>query len=72
MLSEREIYWIEYYQSYKNGNYNVSKGGNTSEHLGKPVEAYDMKGNFVKEYPNAATAARENDIFVGTLYQVLH
>lgn len=32
----REIYWIEYYDSFVNG-YNLTKGGENHEHLGVPV-----------------------------------
>lgn len=34
--NEREIYWISYYNSYKNG-YNLTLGGDNKEHLGIPV-----------------------------------
>lgn len=27
LMKEREIYWIKYYRSNKNGNYNISSGG---------------------------------------------
>lgn len=36
ILSEREIYWIEYYGSFKNG-YNATKGGD-----GRPYADYDL------------------------------
>lgn len=68
LLNEREIYWINYFDSYYNG-YNCTLGGNESHiHLGKPVELYDKDGNFVTEYPNIATAAKELGVFYGTLY----
>lgn len=71
-LNNFEEFWIEYYHSYENGNYNISKGGSNREHVGKPVQAYDMDGNFIKEYPNAAFASREVGISYSTLQQVLH
>lgn len=71
-LNDQEIYWIDYYNSYTNGNYNISKGGNNREHVGKPVQCYDMDGNFIKEYPNAAYAARDIDISYSVMQQVLH
>ena len=59
-LNEREEYWINYYNSYSNG-YNETSGGNrplhtTCNHI---IEAYDLDGNYIKEYSSISAAARE-------------
>ena len=57
-LNEREVYWIAYFNSYKNG-YNATEGGDESHiHLGHPVELYDLNGNYITEYPNITEAAK--------------
>lgn len=71
-LDKQECFWIDYYQSYMNGNYNISLGGSNRSHIGRPVQAFDMKGNLIKEYCNAATAAREVGISYSVIQQVLH
>ena len=60
-LNEREKYWIKYYDSYTNG-YNANLGGDSCEHLGKPVCLYDFDGNFVKEYKSVTEAAETLNI----------
>lgn len=69
-LNDKEVYWIEYYNSYYDG-YNCSKGGNDYTHLGNEIDLYDFNGNYVKSYDNIATAARELDVHYETLYQVI-
>lgn len=61
---EREKFWISFYKSNITG-YNMTSGGDQggSEILSKKVEQYDKYGNFIKEYPSAAEAARQNHIF---------
>ena len=43
-LSIREIYWIEYYNSYKNG-YNATLGGD-----GKILYDYDLIAELIPQY----------------------
>ena len=70
-LNEREIYWISYFNSYEKG-YNATIGGNESHiHLGKPVELYDLEGNYVKEYSNITEAAKALEISRNTIYGIL-
>lgn len=59
-LDEREEYWINYYNSYFNG-YNETSGGNRPLHTvcNHIIEAYDLNGNYVKDYPSISAAARE-------------
>lgn len=70
VLDEREKYWIEYYQSYDKG-YNATRGGDSTEHFGKPVELYDFKGNFVTTYPSVTIAAEQLGVSRVTIYQIL-
>lgn len=71
-LNEREVYWIKYYNSYKNG-YNATEGGNESHiHLGKPIELYDFQGNYITEYSNITEAAKALKVSRNTIYSILH
>ena len=61
ILSEREIYWIDYFSSYKEG-YNATLGGD-----GKPLYDYNI---FVKEFltgKNIKDIAEEYDCCVETV-----
>lgn len=72
LLDEKEVYWIEKYNSYKKG-YNATIGGcQNHEHLGTPVELYDLEGNYVTEYSNATEAAKALGISRNTIYQILY
>lgn len=72
LLNEKEIYWIEKYNSYKNG-YNATIGGcQNHEHLGIPVELYDLNGKYVTEYPNITEAAKAIGVSRNTIYQILY
>lgn len=72
LLNEREKYWIQYYNSYRNG-YNASPGGdNCGERSdGRALLLYDLEGNFVKEMYNIASTARELGVGYQTVYQLL-
>ena len=56
-LNEREIYYIQYYDSYING-YNSTKGGDCGNFLETPVYQYDLRGNFINEFASANEAER--------------
>jgi hypothetical protein len=70
MLSEREQYWIKYFNTFKNG-YNSTDGGKngyqycpTTRHkialaLSIPVKRYSLDGLLIKEYKSMSDAARE-------------
>lgn len=71
-LNEKEIYWIETLSACdKNIGYNIAKGGNDSTHIGRPVEAYDLEGNYITTYPNGAEAARQLNRSYSVIRQVL-
>lgn len=71
-LNDKEVYWVDYFNSYYEG-YNETIGGNESHiHLGRPVELYDMEGKYVKEYPNVTEAAKDLNISRNTIYQILY
>ena len=49
-LDDKEIYWINYYNSYKDG-YNETSGGKRPVHTAcnHPIEMYDLQGKYIKE-----------------------
>ena len=63
-LSERERYWIDYYDSYNLG-YNRSNGGCTLENMDNftssqttEIYCYNLDGSFDKKYCSISSAAR--------------
>ena len=72
-LDEKEIYWIDKLQATKNGNYNILKGGQDRQTFdNKPVELYDLQGNYIKTIPSATQVAEGLQVARSTIYQVLH
>lgn len=63
-LNEKEIYWIEYYDSLIPNGYNMVPGGfNGSGYLQKkPVEQYTLDGIYLRQFESAATASRETGV----------
>lgn len=57
-LNELESYYIEKYNTMKPNGYNMVPGGTNGAGLakGKQVQQYDLKGNFIAEYPSAHQA----------------
>jgi group I intron endonuclease len=67
-LNVKEIYWIDYYQSYKKEyGYNISLGGKNINlspeaeakriaNMIKPVYQYDLCGNFIKKWDKVRDA----------------
>lgn len=68
-LDEREIYWIQYYNSMIPNGYNQTSGGYSGqgELFRKPVLQYDLKGNFIQEFESASEAARQLNVFKSNL-----
>lgn len=68
-LDEREIYWIQYYNSMAPNGYNQTSGGYSGqgELFRKPVLQYDLKGNFIQEFESASEAARQLNVFKSNL-----
>ena len=58
-LSEREKYWITYYDTYHNG-YNETKGGEGGygNPIRKPIVQYDKEGNFIQVFESISEAER--------------
>ena len=65
ILSEREIFWIEYYGSFKNG-YNATLGGD-----GRPYIDYDLVVNTYKELKNIKEVAKKLNINQDTISKIL-
>ena len=58
-LNEKEIYWIEKFKAVEDPNfYNLSFGGEINVHLCKPVECYDLDGNYIKTYDSVKNAIK--------------
>ena len=73
LLDEREVYWIEKLQATSNGNYNILKGGQDRMKFdNKPVELYDLQGNYIRTIESATKVAEELQVQRSTIYQVLH
>lgn len=61
-LDEREIYWIEFYNSFAEG-YNMSLGGKACNGTNdKKVYQYSLDGALIGEYKSAHEAARDLNI----------
>ena len=41
-------------------------------HKGKKVKQYDLKGNFIKEYPSISNASKETRINISNIYSALN
>ena len=74
-LNQREIYWINYFNSTNNSlGYNLTKGGNTNypskETIQKKilsskkvkVAQYDLQGNFINKFESIKEASRQLNI----------
>lgn len=61
LLNEREQYWIQIYDSYRNG-YNSNIGGNCGSFESTPVYQYDLNGNFISKFESANDAERKLNI----------
>lgn len=60
--NEREQYWIEYYGSYGENGYNMTRGGD--DRSDKGLEVYQIDPDtlkIIKEYRSALFASRENN-----------
>lgn len=71
-LNVKEIYWIDYYKSFKEEyGYNISLGGHYAKHLQKPVYQIDIKTKqVVNEYPSLKEASLSVNGYIGALSQV--
>ena len=73
-LDEKERYWIEYYDSYKNG-YNMTIGGKLSSEFYKEttksmqgrkkywvqVDQYSLQGEYIRTFPNITMAVNNTE-----------
>lgn len=86
-LNDKEVYWISYYDSYRNG-YNSTLGGegisgfkiprteahninNAIAQGAKPFLVYDLNGRFIGEYISKGKCARELGLIHRTLGRTL-
>lgn len=66
-LFKLEIEYIKEYDSYRNG-YNCTKGGEGGDW--RPIKQFDLKGNFIEEYPSMTAASMEHSINHTHLWKV--
>lgn len=72
-LDEREKYWIDVLSARENGNYNILRGGQDRIKFDdKPVELYDLQGNYIKTISSATKTAEELGVSRNSIYGVLH
>lgn len=69
LLNEREIYWIQHYDSIKSG-YNIAKGGLGYIHDAVPVAQFDMDGNYVQTFPSVNDIASSMNVRPQAIYNV--
>ena len=62
-LNEKEKYWVNYYDSLENG-YNMTLGGNAfvPPKNRRPVQQYDLKGNYICSYTSVKEAKEKTGI----------
>lgn len=80
-LDDKEIHWIDFYNTYGDGGYNMALGGqfNLSDSPdemsemrgGKPFLVFDLDGNFIKETISQTEFAEDIGVCVGTVNNVL-
>jgi group I intron endonuclease len=81
-LNEREEYWINKFNASKSQEfYNISEKGKgfpkglksqlQTKSKWKPIIQYDLKGNFIKEWPNSKLAMEYYKFSSGTISNVL-
>jgi len=66
-LNYWEIYYIDKFNSYKNG-YNMTFGGDTSKKIYKKINVYDKNGVFIKTFDNIVEASNEYNICKSTIW----
>lgn len=66
-IDKLEKYYIEKYNSLKPNGYNILKGGReqTGSWNSKPIDEYDLEGNFIKSYESASYY----EIFINNKYK---
>lgn len=70
-LNEREIYWINYYNSFYDG-YNMTLGGEGGNiPSDKKIYQYDRFGNFIQEFMNVREAATQLNLTTNTIYSAI-
>lgn len=80
-LDEKEIYWIDYYDTFYTGGYNMARGGqfNLSDYPdemsamrgGREFLVFDLDGNFVREVISQTEFADEIGVSPKTVNHVL-
>lgn len=75
LLDEREIYWIEKYDSFNNG-YNLTVGGDSNREamtspLEKTIDIELFKSFIIENYPTASAVADRFEICKASVYNLI-
>jgi len=83
-LDNKELYWIDFYNTYKNGGYNMSVGGQFGKKTdsnaddlsimngGREFLVFDIEGNFIKSMYSQSAFAIEIGSCVQSVNNALH
>lgn len=59
LRNQREIYWINFYNSLVPNGYNLTKGGdNIAESKKSSVKQFSLKGEYIQTFDNATVASK--------------
>ena len=67
LLNEREIYWIDFYNTSAPNGYNIANGGLGGGNRSRKVCQYDLQGKFIQEFNSAKEAANKIGLSHSTL-----
>lgn len=70
LLDEKEMYYIQLYNSKIPNGYNIKDGGNNTRSWSKQVYQFKQDGTLVKVYDSLTEAALENNCSVASLSEV--
>lgn len=82
-LDEKELYWIDYYDTYNLGGYNMSVGGQFTKRTednadelsmmfgGREFYVFDLEGKFIKSAFSQTQFAKEIGVGVTTVNNIL-
>ena len=72
-LSEREIYWIELNGAYKNGNFNLTRGGESGAGLSQstPIQLKNIHSGEIKDFQSLSDAGRQLGISPSDITRLL-
>ena len=71
ILDEKEIYYIKKYHSLaEEHGYNISKGGNSRDYFGHPVDVYNKQGKYICSFPSISEASRYYEVGLHSIFKM--